>query len=139
MIKLSDVCPPPQKEYYTILPVASFNDSLTVTIRISTAKLAAENKEINFSASEVIADETPIFRITKQMGLSVSVGRIIENDLKFYIYKVHLFRKVNGCWEDASWDNNWSKFSLGEVSGGYAYGNEGTSGYIGFSGSISIE
>jgi hypothetical protein len=133
------VCEPPKKLFGNIEPVGGFKDNLNLKIQVDKITLGTEVTVANKSFVEVIRNESSIFEITKESAISVSIGRVTENGSNFYIYKIHLFRKVKDCWEDSAWDTHYTKCKPGTITSGYGYGNEGTSGFIGFSGSVTIE
>jgi hypothetical protein len=133
------VCETPKKTYGNITPIENFKESLTIHFVINKASLGTDVTLPNLKFSEVIRHESSIFEITKDMAISVSIGKVTEMGKNYYIYKIHLLKRIKDCWEDAAGDINWTKFNLGNITAGYAYGNEGTSGYIGFTGSITVE
>lgn len=138
-VERNKICDVPKKTYGTIEPVSEFKDSLKAIIQIRRITLGANSEEVDKTFTEMIKNESSVFKVTNEMAISVSIGRVEENGFKFYIYKIHLFRKIKGCWEDSSWDTSWTKFNLGNFTGGYGYGNEGASGFIRFSGNITVE
>ncbi|MCB9334933.1 MAG: hypothetical protein H6586_02215 [Flavobacteriales bacterium] len=138
-INLTDVCETVKIAYTTVDPVSDFKSNLHVKLKIDMLSDGLNEQQVDVDIVQEIEDETDIFQISKKVAISVSVARVKENGNKFYVYKIHLFRKIDGCWEDASIQNTWQKFNLGVVTGGYAYGSKGTSTYLGFSGTIIIE
>jgi hypothetical protein len=138
-IPIKDVCETVKIAYTSVEPVVEFKSNLTMKLKIGIVTNGLKDKSVSIDISEEISDESAIYQIDEKVAISLSVGRVIENRNKFYLYKIHLFRKINGCWEDSSIQSTWSKFNLGVVTGGYAYGSQGTSSYLGFSGTVSIE
>lgn len=138
-IDRADICEAPTKTYNNILPVTEFKDRLEVAISINEITLGSKTEQVDLFFIETITNESSVFKINGDMAISVSIGRVEENGSKFYLYKVHLFRKVKGCWEDSAWGTNWTKCNLGTVTHGYGYGNQGTSGFIQFAGGINVE
>jgi hypothetical protein len=139
-IEFNQICDPPKKEYgNNVEAVDEFRDSLKATIQIDRITLGTNVEEVNRTFEEVFKDETQVYRLNNEMAISVSVARVVENDKKFYVYKLHLFRKIKGCWEDVCWDHAYSKFNLGNFTSGHGVGNEGSSTYIGFQGNVTIE
>lgn len=125
--------------YNYIEPVDSFKEVLKLTIEINEFSLGRETKEYNIVWSENISNESPIIQVSKDGAMRVSIGRVIDNGKNYYIYRVHLYKKIKRCWEDRSTSVNWSRCKLGVITNGYGIGNKGTSNYIGFSGKIKIE
>lgn len=138
-LEINDICDAPKKTYGNIEAVNEFKDSLKATIQIYKITLGTKTEDLDETFIERIKNESTIYKLNNKMAISVSVGRIEENGDKFYIYKIHLFRKNKGCWEDTTRDTQWTKFNLGNFTSGYGYGFEGTKEFVRFSGNLSIE
>ncbi len=125
--------------YNYVEPVDSFKNEVILTIEINEFSVGRDTEKIDKTWTGNIANETPIIKVNKEGAIRVSIGKVIDNGRKYYIYRIHLYKKINGCWEDQSSSVNWSRCKLGEITNGHGIGNKGTSDYVGFSGKISIE
>ncbi len=134
----SQICDASQVSGY-IEPVDSFKAELTVTLDLEEFTVGKQTKEIDNIWSGTITDETPIIKITKNGAIRVSIARIIDNEKRYYVYRLHLYEKTDGCWEEKNFRKDWSSFKLGTVTHGYGLGTKGSSDYIGFSGKLIIE
>jgi hypothetical protein len=134
-----DLCPKITPSYaLPISPVDEFKDSLELSISINKVTEGREELSVNLSFNETISNESSIVKLSKNVAMRISVGRVVENGEKFYIYAIHLYRKEKGCWEDVYPNTAWNMFSLGTVTGGQGYGNQGTSGFVSFNGNVSV-
>ena len=77
--------------------------------------------------------------INDSVGFKVAVARVLDFQVKKYLYKADLFRKHDGCWKPASNSSTWTEFSPGIISSGLGFGYEGNINYLGFNGTIVIE
>ncbi len=119
--------------------VDSFKDSLKLIINLHTISIGKKSEEVNFNYSGYFVNESDIIRVNKNFALRISVARVIENGNKAYLYKIHLLKKENDCWEDYSTQHAWDQGNLGTLNNGYAIGYEGTSSHIGYEGTILLE
>lgn len=119
--------------------VESFKDSLKLTLELETMTVSKKTEKIDFVYSEYIKDESSVIRITKNGALRLSIARVTENGKKYYLGKIHLYRKEGNCWEDITYFHDWEKISLGAINYGYGIGDQGTSNYIGYFGKVIIE
>jgi hypothetical protein len=122
-----------------VSPVEEFKDSLKVTFNISSITVGSKTKELHTEITEKIKDETLIYKLSKDAAISFSVSRAVEMGQKYYYYKINLYRKVSGCWENVYTNSPWTRFNLGSIVSGYGIGVEGTSSFIGFRGSLLVE
>lgn len=132
-----DVCTA-VKDYSYVKAVDTFKTEVTITMDISSFSVARNTKKIDFSYSETIENETKIVQVTKKGAIRISIGRVVENGKKYYIFQVHLYKKDKECWREMSTFGNWTKCSLGTMTHGYAFGTKNTKNYIGFYGPIKI-
>ncbi|MFY0643651.1 MAG: hypothetical protein JXR19_04225 [Bacteroidia bacterium] len=134
----SEVCDESQTYNY-VAPVESFKSKLTISIDISNFTVGRDSKKINKTWTGSVTDETPIIKVSKDGAIRIAVGRVIENGKKYYIYRIHMYKKIDGCWEDRSSYVSFARFNPGVINNGYGIGTQGTSEYIGFSGILTIE
>ncbi|MDC9721326.1 MAG: hypothetical protein PSN34_00960 [Urechidicola sp.] len=120
-------------------PVDSFKNELKVTISISEFSVGKEEIKVDKTWTVSITDETPIIKVTKNGALRISTGKVIDNRMKYYIYKIHLYKKENGCWEEGSSTMDWNRLKLGKIMQDYGFGIPGRNNHIGFKGEVIIE
>jgi hypothetical protein len=139
-IDLDKVCDPIAQQYhYEVEDVDEFKDSLTLTIELTTV---TDGRDVDYKAkrfTEKIKDESSIIMLSKTVAFSIAIARITEHGKKYYLYSIHLYRKDGKCWDDLNTNGTWSKCSLGTITSGYGFGNQGTSNFIGFSGSVRVK
>lgn len=116
-----------------VAPVDDFKDSVTLYLAITEIAVGAVRQNVSINIEEHFSNESKIYQLGDQLAISISVSRVFEGGQKFYVQKLNLFRKTNGCWRNETELQPWSKFNLGQGGGGYYYGTEGTENYIGFS------
>ena len=137
-LEFAEICEFSTKAHDYAKPVEKFKDSLEVYLKVNSITLGTNKKSFDIEIREKVAEQTKIYKLDKKSALCISIGRIRDNGNNYYIYKFHLYKKVKGCWEDASGSGGWSKFSLGYVTSGRGYGTVGTSNYLSFSGTVEI-
>ena len=124
---------------FGITPVDSFKDSLKFTVKLTSTTEGKVTNESNLEYTEIILNESSILQISNNIAISISVERIEERAKKYYIHRIHMYRKEKKCWKDLSSTSSWSAFNLGAVNSGMSHGNKGSDDFWGYDGTLSLE
>ena len=131
------ICYPPS---YTqgIEFVDSFKDSLELSLTLDEVYLDESTEELEFNFKEKFSNSSSVIKVTENFAIQVSVVRVDDNRMKFYLYTIHMYERDEECWEDRNANSSWSTFALGNVNGGYVIGEKGSADCIGYRGDVVV-
>lgn len=111
-------------DYYQIPSVDEFKSNLQLNIEITEISIGKKIEKIDFQYSEEMSDESSVIVVRKDIAIRISIGRVIENGNRYYIYNMKIFKRTKDCWEDTNPHPYWKKFNLGKLTNGYTTGKD---------------
>ena len=125
------ICEPENKEYdFSVKPVESFKDSLTLELKITEAFDTYKSYHKKFNYTETFKNETSIIQIAPKVAIQVSVARVELRGEKYYLSTMTYYLKKGKCWESISTSSSWTKMRLGSKTSSSSYNGVGYKGEL---------